>query len=154
MENGQERVEVKEESYLKFLMVSGVCDQLKCSCTIIPVESVSISSRLHTTGNILTIKGAAYSFLLFLSCTLSPLSPHVHSQALLSLLSQFPSSFHALNKLYSILYHCMAGTSGGKDASAWAPRGTPFPIPYWAFTKHIPGLFFLSFFHWCWDSQI
>ena len=34
---------------------------------------------------------------------------------------------HALNKLYSILYRCVSGPSGGRDASAWAYQGTPFP---------------------------
>jgi hypothetical protein len=29
--------------------------------------------------------------------------------------------------LYSILYYPVAGPSGGRDASAWACRGTPFP---------------------------
>ena len=34
---------------------------------------------------------------------------------------------HALNKLYSILYHQVAGLSGGRAASAWACGGTPSP---------------------------
>jgi hypothetical protein len=34
---------------------------------------------------------------------------------------------YALNKLYSILYCHVATPSGGRDASAWAGRGTPFP---------------------------
>jgi hypothetical protein len=69
----------------------------------------------------------------------TPLSPCVPDQTLLLLLFLFllflllflsafisllnPPS-HALNKLYSILH----GTSGGRDASAWACRGTP-PLP-------------------------
>jgi hypothetical protein len=36
---------------------------------------------------------------------------------------------HALNKLYSILYRCVAGLSGWRDALAWACRATPFPTP-------------------------
>jgi hypothetical protein len=32
----------------------------------------------------------------------------------------------ALNKLYSILYHLVAGPSEGRDTSAWVLRGTPF----------------------------
>jgi hypothetical protein len=32
----------------------------------------------------------------------------------------------ALNKQYSILYLPLAGPSGGRDASAWVCRGTPF----------------------------
>jgi hypothetical protein len=34
---------------------------------------------------------------------------------------------HVLNKLYSILYHRVAGPSVERDASAWACRGTLFP---------------------------
>ena len=65
------------------------------------------------------------------------LSSHAHGQLLLlySLpLSAFLCLYyplnslpHALNQLSSILYHCVAGPSGGRDTSAWAHRGTPFP---------------------------
>jgi hypothetical protein len=34
---------------------------------------------------------------------------------------------HALNELYSILYHCVVSSSWGMEASAWAWGGTPFP---------------------------
>lgn len=78
--------------------------------------------------------------LLFCSClpapTLIPFpNPHVlmaglysSTPLLLSLLLYYPlnSPPHALNKLYSILYSHVAGLSGGRDASAWAHRGTPF----------------------------
>jgi hypothetical protein len=37
---------------------------------------------------------------------------------------------------YTILYYPVAGTSGGRDASAWAHRGTSSPIPYHTSTKH------------------
>jgi hypothetical protein len=37
------------------------------------------------------------------------------------------SPAHALNKLCSILYHCVAGSSGGRYALAWAHWGTSFP---------------------------
>jgi hypothetical protein len=36
---------------------------------------------------------------------------------------------------------CVAGPSGGRDASAGAHRGTPSPTPYLTSTKHIPSLF-------------
>ena len=67
----------------------------------------------------------------------SSLSPHGHGQPLLLyslLLSAFlclynplSSPPHALNKLYSILYLCVAGSSEEGGALAWALPGTPFP---------------------------
>ena len=60
----------------------------------------------------------------------SPLSPHGHGlplllyslplSAFLCLYYPLNSLPHALNKLYSILYRCVAGPSGGRDALAWA----------------------------------
>jgi hypothetical protein len=47
------------------------------------------------------------------------------SLSLSLLLSQLPS--HAPNKLYSILYFCVANSLGERDASEWASRGPPFP---------------------------
>jgi hypothetical protein len=62
-----------------------------------------------------------------------PLSPHAHD--LLLLLFSSPPAPHLslplllsppLNKLYSILYHCVAGPSGGRDASG-QPAKAPLP---------------------------
>jgi hypothetical protein len=47
--------------------------------------------------------------------------------AFLCLYCPLNSPPHALNKLYSILYHHVANPSGGRDASVWASRGTPLP---------------------------
>jgi hypothetical protein len=47
--------------------------------------------------------------------------------SLLCLYYPLKSPPYTLNKLYSILYHHVAGPSGGRDASAWARRGTLFP---------------------------
>ena len=78
--------------------------------------------------------------LLIPTCPLSahslfPLSLNGHGllSFLYSLLSVFlclsyplNSSPHALNKLYSILYHHVAGLSGGRDASALVHRDSSF----------------------------
>jgi hypothetical protein len=39
----------------------------------------------------------------------------------------------------------MAGSSGERDASAWALRGTPFHLTVPHTTKHIPSFLFFSF---------
>jgi hypothetical protein len=54
------------------------------------------------------------------------------------------SPLHALNKLYSILCHCVAGLSGGRDASVWACWGTPSPTPHHTSIEHISILFIFS----------
>ena len=69
---------------------------------------------------------------------LLPLSPHSLLPSLyvvmaglyfstFSLYYPLNSPPHDLNKLYSILYCPVAGPSGGRDALAWARRGTSFP---------------------------
>ena len=98
--------------------------------------------------------------LLFFLCFFSPFSPHSLPLSLHVLMASLYSSTslsfsaflclyyplnslpHALNKLYSILYHCVAGPSGGKDASAWACRGTPCPHTSPHLQEHNPSLFF------------
>jgi hypothetical protein len=54
-----------------------------------------------------------------------PLSLSLSLSLFLSLYYPLNSPPYALNKVYSILY-CVASLSGGRDASAWACRGTPF----------------------------
>ena len=80
------------------------------------------------------------SFLL-VSCSLTLPIPFRLSQCghdwtllLFSLLSAFlclfypgTSPLHALNKLYSTLYHCVAGPSVGRDPLAWGHWSTHFP---------------------------
>lgn len=56
-----------------------------------------------------------------------------------------PSPSHALNKPYSILYCCVAGTSGGGDASAWVHGGTPLSYTLPHIHQNIVPLF-LSFY--------
>ena len=86
-------------------------------------------------------------FLSPLSMCSWPTSTPLRSLSLfLTLCLSLNSPCHALNKLYSILYCHVAGTSGGRDASAWTGRGTPFPPPFRSSTKHIPGFSLLSFF--------
>ena len=94
----------------------------------------------------LTIKGAVCplcSLLLLPSCycsVLSPLPPlstcswPVSTSLFLCSVSAFlclyyplSSPPHVPNKLYSILYNHVAGPSGGRDVSAWASGGIPFP---------------------------
>jgi hypothetical protein len=68
--------------------------------------------------------------ILLLPITLLPLS------AFLCLYYPFNSPPHALNKLYSILYHHVAGHSVGRDALTWAGGGTP--LPYTSSHLHRP----------------
>ena len=46
------------------------------------------------------------------------------------------SPWHALNKLYSILYHPVAAPSGGSGSSAWSAEAPPSPTPYRTSIKH------------------
>jgi hypothetical protein len=91
-------------------------------------------------------------FLLLLpSCSFSvpsplpPPSPHAHGQPLLLYSLPFSAStsllapFHALNKLYSV--PSCANPSGGRDASAWACRGTPLSHTSPHITQIYPSLF-------------
>jgi hypothetical protein len=74
---------------------------------------------------------------LLLSCPSLPLSLHMVLASLYFstlLLSAFLCLYYplnspprALNELYSILYHYVAGPSWGTDASVWARRDIPFP---------------------------
>ena len=86
----------------------------------------------------------SFSVLLFLFCPpapASPLSPSspsslttgswLPSTPLFSLsvclcLYSLNSPLNSLSKLYCIIYHCVAGSSGGRDALAWACRGSSF----------------------------
>jgi hypothetical protein len=114
-------------------------------------KGVSVLSKLCPTGNsqvcLTQYKRSCLSPALSLLLSLHPLVPfplslfppssRAHGQPLL-FYSLFLSAFlclyyplnsppHALNKLYSILYHTVAGPSGGRYTSAWAHRGTPSP---------------------------
>jgi hypothetical protein len=87
------------------------------------------------------------------------LSPHGHGWTLLFyvlLLSAFLCFYyfnsppHALNKLYCVLYLCVSGLSRGRDASAWALWGTPFPdqniFYFFSFLISIAFIFLIRYF--------
>jgi hypothetical protein len=88
-----------------------------------PFLSPSLSSHAH-----------GWPLLLYSSTSLLFLS------AFLCLYYPLNSPPHALNKLYSILYHCVSCPSRGRDASAWAHGGTPSRTSDCTSTKHIPSL--------------
>jgi hypothetical protein len=80
----------------------------------------------------------------------SPFSPSAYGWPLLPLCLSLNCPSHALNKLYSILYHGVAGPSEGRDATAQACGSTPPPNThtlYCASAKHIPGFSYLFIRH-------
>jgi len=109
-------------------------------------------SLTHYKRGCLPILSCSLLFSCTCSLTLFPhlLSPGAPGQSLL-LFSFSLSAFlflysinsppRTLNKLYSILYHPMGGTSGRRDALALSCRGIPLPTPYCSSTKHIPAFF-------------
>jgi hypothetical protein len=93
----------------------GCLTSCSCSCSVfLPLPHLSPHQLLFTCS-----WPASISLLLFSS---------------LSLCLYYPlnSPLHALNKLYSILYHHVP------QAEGWTQGGTLFPTPHHTSTKHIP----------------
>ena len=83
-------------------------------------------------SRLLAPSSLSYSCFLLASLLPTLLFPSPHGQpVLLYSLSPFlyplNSPPHALNKLYSILYLCVADPLGGRDSSSWAMLRYPFP---------------------------